>query len=393
MADPATTVTLVHGTFARGAAWTRPDSAMRTEWPTSPERPVVFTVFEWSGENSHEARQTAASDLAAHLRKVAAAHKDAAHLVIAHSHGGNVALAAMAQEEVRSRVAAIACLNTPFISCEARSLVPAVIALLACNPFVWLMLGTPVVLERYLIPRYPGQFMKAVLIGSGLMIAAAIPAALAGFRIWGLSERVLAAIEGYQRRRADAFRGPDHSRVRIFPATVKRDEAYRYLSTLDRLTNATASGLLVSKGLFFGGIGLYLIAGSGGFLTDFNWFPSLTRAALMLSRFALYLAAAGFAAFVLSVILMTIAGMLLRGHRYGYGEALGDSLLLHIGVTAYPPGGSPADVRVFDGESAGLHHSALYGSAALVRALADWFQAVPGRDSSGVTPGASPLPG
>jgi hypothetical protein len=365
---------------------------MRTEWPNSPARPVSFTIFEWSGENSHQARLTAASELATHLRAIADAHNGAAHFVVAHSHGGNVALAALSEDSARRSVDAIACLNTPFIQCRARSVLPAIIALIVCNPFVWLMLAAPVVLDRYLIPRYPGQFMKAVVIGAALTMAAAIPAAFAGVRAWRWSEGIIEALERYQRRRAETFRTPDLGSVRVFAATVKRDEAYRYLSILDRLTGISASGMLVSRALFFAGVASYFIAGSGGFLTDFDWFPALTRGALMLSRLALYLVSAGFIVFLLSVVVMTIAGISLRGHRFAYGEALGDSLLLNIRVTAYPPGGSAVDVRVFEAEGEGMQHSALHGSPALVHALAAWFQTVPASTSAQLSTAASALP-
>jgi hypothetical protein len=88
----------------------------------------------------------------------------------------------------------------------------------------------------------------------------------------------------------------------------------------------------------------------------------------MLSRLALYLVSAGFVVFLLSVVVMAIAGISLRGHRFAYGEALADSLLLNIRVTAYPPGGSAVDVRAFEAEGEGMQHSALYDSPALARA-------------------------
>ena len=66
-ADPSVVITLVHGTFASGAPWTRPDSALRSRWPGTTERPVCFSVFEWSGGNSHRDRVAASGDLAEHL--------------------------------------------------------------------------------------------------------------------------------------------------------------------------------------------------------------------------------------------------------------------------------------------------------------------------------------
>jgi hypothetical protein len=97
------------------------------------------------------------------------------------------------------------------------------------------------------------------------------------------------------------------------------------------------------------------------------------------------LRSAGFIVFLLSVVVMTIASMSLRGHRFAYGEALDDSLLLNIRVTAYPPGRSAADLQVFESEPRGMQHSALCNSLALVRALAAWFDTVPRRTSATIT--------
>jgi hypothetical protein len=68
-------VVLVHGTFARGAPWTRPSSSglchqirKRLGDETS------FDAFEWSGDNRHAARLDAAIALAAHLEDLIAAY-------------------------------------------------------------------------------------------------------------------------------------------------------------------------------------------------------------------------------------------------------------------------------------------------------------------------------
>ena len=93
--DPCVVITLVHGTFAPDAPWTWPDSALRSLWPGTSERPVCFSVFGWSGGNSHRDRVAASRELAEHLRALTTTYRAASHLVVAHSHGGNVALGAV----------------------------------------------------------------------------------------------------------------------------------------------------------------------------------------------------------------------------------------------------------------------------------------------------------
>jgi hypothetical protein len=73
--------------------------------------------FPWSGGNSIEDRQSAALGLASLLDESAASEPTIPHFVIAHSHGGNIALAA---RQMMSRAAAanvqIITMATPFLS-------------------------------------------------------------------------------------------------------------------------------------------------------------------------------------------------------------------------------------------------------------------------------------
>ncbi len=365
-------ITLVHGTFAAGAPWTQPDSALRRGWPATPERPVRFSVFDWSGGNSHRDRVKAAGELAEHLSALTA-EPAAAHLVIAHSHGGNVALAALGQEKLKGKVTALICLNTPFLHCARRELLPLLAVLIGLNPLVLLMLASAPFLELYLFPRYPGEFWKPLLIATGLLMALMIPFGVAGFAFWSLSRRIMSAVEGYQQRGSDKFRSTADSARHVLAATVKRDEAYRYLWLLDRITAATTLGAGISFLLCLAGLVLFLLAGSGGFLTDFNWFPALTQAALAMARYGALAIAAGVVLFVISSLVMAAACAVLRRHRYSYGEQIADSLLLRIFVKPFPPAPVKADLRYFAAGPGGLKHSALYGSPEVVKALADWF--------------------
>lgn len=375
--SPLTVVTLVHGTFATEAAWTRDDSAMRTAWPGAGDH-VSFSVFNWSGDNSHLARLAAAEQLREHLRTVIDAAPAADHVIVAHSHGGNVALAALGDRALAARVRGLACLNTPFIQCAPRSLLPFELIMLALNPFAWLMLVTPLAFERYVVPRYPESYMTAWLIGGGLLFLAMWPFAAAGWAVFRVTERWRAAIGRSQYERVEKLRVTNDAPPPVLAATVPRDEAYAYLTTLDRITATAAGILMLAQWLFVGGVISYLIAGSGGLLTDFNWFPGLTRLAFMMSRWATAAVLAGVLVFLVAVLAVTLVGVLVRGRRYGYGEALADSLLLDIRISRQPAAPINADLRVFAvAPGGGLRHSALYDSPELVRALAEWVDRTP----------------
>lgn len=114
-------VTLIHGTWARDAPWTKDDSALcmelRKQFGTEE---VVFRRFPWTGKNSFKARAKAAIDLREYLSAGLTEHPDSRHSIIAHSHGGNLVIEALEDPELRSRFSGIVCLSTPFI-CVSRS--------------------------------------------------------------------------------------------------------------------------------------------------------------------------------------------------------------------------------------------------------------------------------
>jgi hypothetical protein len=115
-------LTFVHGTWGRGMIWPSGDAVWTTDASTickslrdrlGPD--AVFRRFPWSGRNSHTARLNASKRLRDFLQEGLAASPDATHIVIAHSHGGNIALMALGDSNLRERIAGVACLATPFI--------------------------------------------------------------------------------------------------------------------------------------------------------------------------------------------------------------------------------------------------------------------------------------
>ena len=118
--QPKITVTLVHGTFSRDAQWTDKDSDFSKSISHALSGKLLLTRFQWSGSNSHRARLHAGESLAAHLRDLIDTHPSAKHHVIAHSHGGNVAMYAMRDTSVAERMSSLVCLATPFITLNRR---------------------------------------------------------------------------------------------------------------------------------------------------------------------------------------------------------------------------------------------------------------------------------
>jgi pimeloyl-ACP methyl ester carboxylesterase len=111
---------LIHGTWARGAKWTQEDSELwqsLSELKVDPENVIRFS---WTGKNSSAARLRAATQLAAELQSSMEKRPTAAHYLIAHSHGGMVALYALRDQDLSRRIAGVVFLGTPFIRCRPR---------------------------------------------------------------------------------------------------------------------------------------------------------------------------------------------------------------------------------------------------------------------------------
>jgi len=123
--DSSTTdvvITVVHGTFARAATWTQPESAFQLELLRHLRVRTVFRRFEWSGDNSHQARIDAGVALARHLDEIDRECSGCPQAVIAHSHGGNVACYALRHLGRTVTLPAIVTLGTPFITCRRRAI-------------------------------------------------------------------------------------------------------------------------------------------------------------------------------------------------------------------------------------------------------------------------------
>lgn len=136
-------VHLIHGTWPEGgwlshrlarltgrvipAPWLQDGSSFRSELLASfpPSHRISFdTTFNWRGRNSVTERVAGARALREHLATAIDCDPQSEHLIVAHSHGGNVALDAVrALTPIeRQRVAGVVCLATPFLHTEPRAM-------------------------------------------------------------------------------------------------------------------------------------------------------------------------------------------------------------------------------------------------------------------------------
>jgi hypothetical protein len=112
-------ITLIHGTWAANARWLSDNSSLCRAIREDLTGEVVFTPFRWSGKNSFKARLDAAADLSEHLIEQRRKYPSANQFVIAHSHGGNVLLRVLEDDECPALRAAVF-LSTPFLIAQER---------------------------------------------------------------------------------------------------------------------------------------------------------------------------------------------------------------------------------------------------------------------------------
>lgn len=125
-------VVLVHGTWARGipplrlapeAPWCKDSSSLcKAITKALSPQPVVFDAFPWSGRNSTAARLDAAEHLRERLARLRAQYPHSSIHIVTHSHGGNVAMYCLRNEDARTQVVALVCLSTPFLIVRPRLL-------------------------------------------------------------------------------------------------------------------------------------------------------------------------------------------------------------------------------------------------------------------------------
>jgi hypothetical protein len=131
---PAPVVITVHGTFAsdasdEGSRWWQRGSefaaALSSRLIELGLPSVSIQPFRWSGLNSDSARLLAAEGLSRTIHR----HMKSGHpvAVLAHSHGGNVILEALAQRATKVPLAAVVTLGTPYFTRRLKP-VPTLIA-------------------------------------------------------------------------------------------------------------------------------------------------------------------------------------------------------------------------------------------------------------------------
>jgi hypothetical protein len=355
-------VTLVHGTWAPNAPWTDGTSAFCEEINKQLDGAVEFHPFNWSGGNSHDDRLLAARSLASELRTRCADMPDAKHFVVAHSHGGNVALYALRDVELQRGMTGLICLATPFISIEARNLARAL------TPFAILFIGltgillsvlylsvaATIVVVPILLFKYSGNsgWWGALI---GLLILAP---AFYWFNRWFTPrwriavDAVLNPVKGLrrrlrarQRRLLLALAVPDHIVTPIYTVRNETDEAYLGLTAVHGLSDLPYRTFEFFERVQNAAFEMWFSFGVGIMLLrlGLEWLFGWNSRALILEALVLFVIGS-----IACLLLMPVFNGI-RFHRLGFGEPLGLGLLLKISVRNTPPCKQDRINRVGDG--------------------------------------------
>ena len=225
-------LTLVHGTWGSTKGWVAAGSLMRRELErrlasahqSGDDASVTFREFAWSGANTHADRMEAGARLAQVIRDGHAQHPEARHFVIAHSHGGNVALYATRDPSARHALSGIVTLGTPFLYVRSRRVERH------ADIIAWLLLGA-----LAMVPFLALDALGVPRIGLGWLIAAMA-------LMWMTKPRLapwlveIAALE--QAAIETAVQPPVVEASKLAILCTSGDEARRWLLTWDTLARA-----------------------------------------------------------------------------------------------------------------------------------------------------------
>lgn len=394
---------LVHGTFAKADGWPAENSRFRRELAAAlGGLDVEMHAFAWSGwfgtrlNNGHRYRLAAGRQLAELLSQPSAR----CQIVVAHSHGGNVARYALRDDEARAKVAGLVCMGTPFLRVERRDLDTSLkeaglfafcafaLTFLAVLLPVMLLAGEHVfdVVRWYLeTVTAVGHWLKPqakALSSVFLLVSLVAPLALgvqAGRWYWDFLEtRVPAWLLRRQERLFAELTLPPHG-IRQMVLATEADEAQGWLRRLGGVSEAPFLAWAQRHWMTVA-IYLWLLLSPVGheWLRDFaedepGW-PWWTFKIL----FAVVIFPPLFSAFLQLLFLLPLSlwPRLFRAHQAGFGqESILHNVLLRVQTTARPP--EPHDYYTYRFRG-GLHHSAFYADAQAVEDIAAWIRRVAG---------------
>lgn len=380
--DKTKTIFLVHGTFARDAAWTKANSTISKllyKRGVEDGYDVVIKEFIWTGDNSHVARLTAARSLAEKLREETSNNTNV--YLICHSHGGTVARKAIDLLEERECPKSVVTFGTPFINFEKKNTYIAYV----CAKFLGLIfsLGIPLIIliTTYLFPLFePLDFSENKLFP---LIIAFIPFVLLFPLFFKFPNVFRKKLEKSAEALGENYHSDDRNPVPFYCFVTVFDEAGLVLKAWSLITNFFISiqlAMILSL-LFFGlvALGLFflpLLAPDYFRYVYFALFPTLDGNIIFKegsdgvetwAQVMLFVNLGVFSVlmlfFLLAWPLSLITPWLLRRQKFAFGEeGIFGNIAMNIYVSALPHLNASIIRKYFPWKnlSGKLRHSAFY---------------------------------
>ncbi|MBT9612003.1 MAG: hypothetical protein IV108_01920 [Burkholderiales bacterium] len=376
--SPQRVLTLIHGTFSPHAAWTQADSRFFQALKQRLGGETIHRRITWPGlfgslaNNGHDYRLAGAKTLVQSLKESFAEFPDAEHWVIAHSHGGNVALYALRDPEVAQRLDGIVTMAAPFIQCKPRSYAADVITIW---PLLFMSIGMVLMLVLFAALALYVLHLKgdaAALFTIAGTLAGEIPL----FILWLKKDQLPAKFAAWQKATLDKLTLPTSIRQRMLCLSIRRDEAGGLLKGMhsvaawphwlwDGLLYLPLMLFIFLAALIFGDAFLSQMSGKVG------W-DKITGA---------FNAALGWGILIgfVHLLVMAILPRFTRALSIGFGqESIVDNLL--VDIRSDP---APADIpglihQQYVIDSGGLlAHSRLYQSDEVISDIAAFIQGQP----------------
>lgn len=357
VARPEIIIHLVPGTFARDARWCQDGSKLRKAVQSRFEDRALVYTHDWSTDNAHLARRSGGAHVADRLRSLTDAHRDAAHYIVAHSHGGNVASYALGDIILQERVSGVVYLGTPHLRARPRDLMSTLtFGILALAPILFLVASIPMLLIGATILAVLGTMWTSAGIPTAVILLAAVlgGTAVLTFMLhrrcmhWAFDR--VSSLEERQFETVTRIEPMVLARTPTLNVGTPLDEAAWYLRTLRWLAGLpfwlwrphwmTAALLLV-----YGVLGLILVLGivpeavmevANANLPELG-IPSAIGYLFALTAFV------GVPALIAASIALLLQGLMLtfprviRASVLGFGgESLVDNLLVDISVADQP---------------------------------------------------------
>lgn len=372
-------VTLIHGTFAPEAEWTRDDSksGFKKKLAERLGGDVEFERLEWGGKNRQADRIRWGQIFAESLSRPDLLKKERKHYVICHSHGGNVALYATADNKLEENISGIVCMNTPFMCALPRNFRPLFFALIAV--VLWVLgviseqLGGMLWFTDW--EWYIKLLMSLLLIPISLLVT---------FGLWMLLFSASDLVKALSKKRDEIINEINlpNTRIPLLSIWTGGDEISFAFSIASGFGNLPFLLLywpvvIISVFALMVGVTLDWLPGLNLFHVEpESWFSTLAAWSDTYIFDPMLTASAYFLVLVMSfVVIALVVNLLLCVLPYGFGiRHVISPLWIRFFTTPVPIQARHTEFKSIDPAAFGLSHSVVYELDSVIDTIVEWMR-------------------